>query len=720
VPNDADERSGGGFAAIDWGPDEASRAKPVAGQEGVTDDGGLFTEGTEPFSPPSPERDLHLWTDDEESKVKSLLKPVAKRPQPGQDKGRTKPRHQVDKPPRLRRVLKWSLYLLLVLFVADLVYVGVGVRLRLTAAAEHLDQMRASLEAGLLPSAGADLRAADRETSDAMDLLGQPAFRILESIPVIREDAASIRGVALAASHVIDAGEPGLEAASLLDYRGGTIGRNLYDDGRINLELLAQAEPLLVRVEDSLDAAENELTPAETGLLPPVRSAVEEARGSVAEARSLASGAVSLLRVLPPLTGAQEPRRYLLAFQALGEARATGGVVGLFGVLEATDGQLRLKKVASYSEINFPELPASTVPNWYRKNYGVQGALRQWPQANLSPNFAIDSKVMLEMYESSSGEALDGVIAVDAVALADMMQGTGPFTIPGFDETITSDNVARILSQDAYTDFTTKETQNLFFAQLVETFWSRIESGSVDAEALARGVGDAVGSQHLKVYVAGGEDQATLDDLHATGSLERFGPNLQAVFHNNYGINKVDYFLHREMDSRIEIGAGGDLRVTTTVLLRNEAPEGPPSTLLGGIENDLVPGTNRMILNFLAPTGAKLGRIEIDGKSSGSITYSDSGHPTIWDVVTVPPGEESIAKLVYVVPGGAAIDEEGGRLSFSFLPQPTLNVDDFTMTLVVPSGYSVAGHELSEGNELVLERQLEEPLTLDLEFEPTS
>lgn len=716
MTDNADERSGGEFAAIEWGPHEASIVKPDGATEG---DGALFTEGAEPFSPPSPERDLHLWTDDEESKVKSLLKPVTKRPQRGPDKSRTKPRHQVDKPPRLRRVLKWSLYLLLVLFVADLVYVGVGVRLRLTAAAEHLDHMRNSLEAGLLPSAEADLRAADHETSDAMALLGQPAFRILESIPVIREDAGSIRGVALAASHVIDAGEPGLQAASLLDYRGGTIGRNLYDDGRINLELLAQAEPLLVRVEDALDAAEGELASPETGLLPPVRSAVEEARTSVSDARSVASGAVSLLRVLPPLTGAEEPRRYLLAFQALGEARATGGIVGLFGELHAEAGELRLDKVASYSEISFPELPGSTVPAWYRKNYGVQGALRQWPQANLSPNFAIDSQVMLEMYRSSSGRQLDGVIGVDAVALADMMQGTGSFTVPGFDEEITPENIVRILGEDAYTDFTTKETQNAFFARLVQAFWSRIESGSIDAEALARGVGDAVGSQHLKLFVDDGDDQSVLEGLGATGTVARYGPNLQAVFHNNYGINKVDYYLHRSIDTEIEIGAGGDLRVTTRVLLRNDAPTGPPSNLLGGVENDLVPGTNRMILNFMVPTGSKLGRLKVDGESAGSINYSDSGHPAIWDVVTIPPGEESIAELVYVVPGGASIDADGGRLSFSFLPQPAFNVVDLTMTLEVPSGYSVTGHELEPNNELVIRHELQAPLTVELELERT-
>jgi hypothetical protein len=702
-----------GLGAIEWGPEESmksGRAHAAAEPEPAN----LFSEEAERSARDDKDAGLKLWTPEEESKVKTLLKPATKKVR-SSSRGVNQPESSPKKARKRVRLLALTFVVVLsLLFVADLVYVGVGLQLQLRDAAGHLDEMQGNLESGKLKDARSNLDAAKTETEEAQALLQQPAFKLLRAIPIAKDEAASIGAVVKAAGLVAEAGKPGIRVASLLDYRGGTIGGNLYNEGRINLDLLAAAEPLLSNARDSLDAAAQEVNSAGHPLLPPLRSAIATAGDRVRDARVVAGHAVSLLHVLPRLTGGAGPRRYLLAFQALGEARATGGVVGLYGVLDANNGKLRLGRVQPYSNIVFNRVAPDLVPSWYQKAYGLQGALREWPQANLSPNFPVDARVMLEMYRQSTGELLDGVVAVDPVALSSLMQGTGSFDVPGFDETITAENVVRILSEDAYLAFDTKSQQNRFLARLVRTFWSRIETGTLDAQALAHGVGEAVTSQHLKIFV-GGPDRIELQNLHADGSIQRFGSNLQAIFHNNYGVNKVDYYLHRTIETRVEVEAGGDLRVETRVELRNDAPTGEASDLLGGIDNDLAPGTNRMTLNFVTPTGAKMRRLIVDGRTLRPLVYSDSKHPTTWDVISIPPGAESVATLVYIVPRGASLGSEEGNLLFSFLPQPSLNVEDFTLTVVPPAGYTIDDPSVRDDS-FMMHRELDAPLTVRVDF----
>jgi Protein of unknown function (DUF4012) len=620
------------------------------------------------------------------------------------------------RPNRRRRIVVGVCIGLLVAFLADLGYVVLGLNNHLRGAADSLDQVRDELEDGNLPAARSALDAATDGATEAEGLLAHPAWKIIDVLPVIGDDTDAIGALVASANLISAAGRPGLEAAEVLDYRGESVGSTVYQNGRINLEVISEAAPLIDEVGSLLEDATDAVAEIGDAILPPVRSAVDRARTRVGDAAETASRAVTLLRLLPRLTGDDASRRYLLAFQALGEARATGGVAGLFGVLTAEDGKLRLGRIAPHTELSFSQVPAASVPGWYRRAYGVQAALKDWRQANLSPNFAVDARVMLEMYERSFGEELDGVLAVDAVALSRMMRGTGSFSVPGFDEKITPDNVVRILSNDAYVEFPTREAQNVFLAQLVRAFWSRIEDGSVNFKGLAEGLGEAVESRHVAVYATDAGDQRDLEALGVDGSLKSFGPNVQMVFHNNYAVNKVDYFLYRSIDTSIEIGTGGDLRVTTEVSLRNDAPAGPASDLLGGLDTNLRPGANRMILNFLLPEGARPGRIRVDGDPRSTFRHSDSGYPVVWDVLVVRPGEEAHVALTYVVPQAASVGPSAGELAFAFVPQPALNPETATVSVEAP-GYALSDGQQSSPHEFSIERELTSPLALALRLD---
>jgi hypothetical protein len=417
-----------------------------------------------------------------------------------------------------------------------------------------------------------------------------------------------------------------------------------------------------------------------------VDDALDSARGEVQQAYQRAQKGRLLLGVLPELLAENSHRRYLLAFQATGEARATGGVIGLHGVLDADDGRLSLESVASYEDL-FPEaINPVDAPKWFDRNYGSQYATRQWQQVNSSPNFPVVSKVLLEMYQTVTGEELDGVVAMDPVALKDLLKGTGAITASNGD-VIDAGNAVKTIMHDSYLDFGTREEQNAYLASLVQGFWKKIKEGDFDTAKQAEGIAEAVLTQHLKVFTKSRTAEDDLRKLDAAGFGDGENPNVQMVFHNAYAVNKVDYYLHRKIDTEIRITPKGEGLVTTTVRLHNAAPGGPASLLLGhGLKGDQ-PGLNRMLLCFLMPNGSTARSLTLDGRDVSPLQFYDKDYPVIWSMAEIPAGQTVEAVATYRVPSVVQPTRSAARFQIEFWPQPLVNADDLTVRVVPPSGF---------------------------------
>jgi hypothetical protein len=171
--------------------------------------------------------------------------------------------------------------------------------------------------------------------------------------------------------------------------------------------------------------------------VPQVRSAVSDLRGDVTQLVSTTRAGQQAARLLPPMLGADGPRRYLLAFQTNAEVRGTGGLLGAYGVLEADDGVVRLRRLGSNGELEDPpRLPVKLGPD-FTQLYGQ--APRLWVNANASAHFPYAAQIWLASWQHQHGQRLDGVIATDPVALGYLLKATGSGAAAGGDE-VTSEN----------------------------------------------------------------------------------------------------------------------------------------------------------------------------------------------------------------------------------------------------------------------------------------
>jgi hypothetical protein len=290
------------------------------------------------------------------------------------------------------------------------------------------------------------------------------------------------------------------------------------------------------------------------------------------------------------------------------------------------------------------------------------------------------------MYRAVTGEELDGVVAMDPIALKDLLKGTGAITASNGD-VIDASNAVKTIMHDSYLEFETREEQNAYLGSLVEGFWTKIKEGDFDTAKQAEGIANAISTQHMKVFTRSRSAEEDLQKLDAAGFGAEENPNVQMVFHNAYAVNKVDYYLHRKIDTEIRITPKGEGLVTTTVQLHNAAPGGPASLLLGpGLKGD-EPGLNRMLLCFLMPNGSTARSLTIDERDESPLQFYDKDYPVIWSMAEIPAGQTVEAVATYRVPSVVQPTRSAARFQMEFWPQPLVNADDLTVRVLPPSGF---------------------------------
>jgi len=126
---------------------------------------------------------------------------------------------------------------------------------------------------------------------------------------------------------------------------------------------------------------------------------------------------LKLLPALPNLLGCTQPQRYFVAFTSSSEARALGGLIGQYAVVETDCTSLKVLDVGTNLQ-----LKDSNVFLQAQKKYPdiFLGKNTEWVNSNLFPDGQLIGSMWLEAYYKQTGQQLDGAIAVDLPLLVDM------------------------------------------------------------------------------------------------------------------------------------------------------------------------------------------------------------------------------------------------------------------------------------------------------------
>ena len=558
-------------------------------------------------------------------------------------------------------------------------------------AAFKLDRASDALSSAVTALRRGDADAASVAVATAHDAAGSarwftqhPGFALVGWLPGLERDAEALRdlievvrrGSTLASSFVADirrlgAGDDGIAPA-------------IYANGRVDLEAVDEVASMTDDIDVLVDDARALLADDSDVTFGRLEQAVERADARMDAIERIAEDAASMARLLPSFVGADEPRRYLLAFQSPSEARGGGGLIGVYGLLAAIDGRISLDEVGPIEDLGPRVERPVDAPRAFAATYGPLSGLNDWRQANLSPNFPDTSEVLLDLFEQVRGERLDGVVAMDPIALGELTRGTGPIAAEGWPREVTPTSARRMLLFDVYRRFVHEERkQNAYLRALVDELWSHLEMGDVDAAGIFQGFQGASSKHHIKIYAADPADQALLTDLGLTADPETVDGPLQLAFNNNNSGNKLDFFLRRSQTISIQLDAAGTARVATTMELTNDLPRhGRRAVVRAGVRTGLAFGRSRMSMHFLLPQGARKPHLSVDGVAREHFIGRDSGAPMVWDIVEIAPEATVTVHLTYEIPD--AVD--GGNFRFTLWPQATARPDRYSLELLATDG----------------------------------
>lgn len=614
----------------------------------------------------------------------------------------------------------------LLLLLADGLFVASSLRDRFESLQTELHRGRTSVERGNLEAARTSFTRANSITREIRGLMAHPAYVLARFVPFIALDVHALSGLNDAARSMSRAGLIGVSAGEAL---GGTTSEELaeafYSDGRVQLETITTAQRYVARARAALFDARDTLQSVGDPILEAVQGPLDQARRDLLVALEVTERGETLLSALPALFGGEGPRRYFLAFQSPSQARGTGGVIGLYGVLEANGGRVSLTHIGPFVELltNLETEGITSIQEAeeFRRNY--ERAVRVADDVNRSPDFPAVSRRLLQIYERSTGRSLDGVLATDPVVLERLLAATGPVSGAGLAQPLTSDNAAEVLLHDAYIQFADNpEVQTRFLTSLIRNFYAAFDDKSVDGSALANALGAGTSSRHLMMYSTREDEQQGLRRLATTGEIVASESMVQHVFHNNVGDNKVDFYLQRSISTQVRFARSGDAFVRTEIQIENGAPVSGDIAMTRSYTGATTRGTNLMDLHVLMPIASEDPRwTRADGGPLRGATATHAGLPSTWTIVRTAPQNTKVVAVEYAIPDATQL-LRGGRFSFTLVPQPTVRPDTYSVKVTAPAGFEVTtevSRGVKRGRSAVFEGVLDRSVEIEVALEPT-
>ncbi len=491
-----------------------------------------------------------------------------------------------------------------------------------------------------LPAMRAARANFDRAASDADSLLVTP----FEVLPFVGRQVKSVKALTSGASTVVNVGVSTMERST----------RELDAETKSGPERVALLRRLGVIGGDAASELETvSLGPGKALVAPLARARsrfarqLHKARRAVADVEAASDGIAEM---------AQGPSKYLLLAANNGEMRAGSGMLLSVGVLTVDQGRFSLGEMRPVGEF---ELEPGVVPvtGDFAARWSWLKPTEDWRFLALSPQFDVTGALAAQMWKAKTGESVDGVIALDALAMRALVKVSGPVDVEG--TRIDADNVVQEILLRQYQDFPdgvldpgselpanrARRERNGVIARAIVDQLDRVGWNIAD---LVDDLRSAARGRHILFWSPDPEQQRGWRAAGVAGILPRDG---LLVSLENRGGNKLDQFLAVATTiSHRPVAAGSE--VTAQVTVTNLAPSvGVGRYVQGPFPfSDLVAGEYQGILAVNVP--AVSGSMRLDGVSKIVAAGDDGSTRVIAGDMRVLRGETKQFTLRFTLPTG--------------------------------------------------------------------
>ena len=500
--------------------------------------------------------------------------------------------------------------------------------------------LQESLTSGDEQGARDALRRLEQSSDSARGHTSGISWSVVTHLPVVGDDA---RGVRLASEVLADLSRDGL--APIID--SATDLQSLAPKrGTVPLDTIEALQQPLSRARAAFAKADAELSGEDTtGYTGRLRRQYRELAGRVTAGSHAIEAADKAARLMPDMLGADGVRRYLLVFQNNAEVRSTGGLPGSVALIEARDGTVTMRRQASGASFGEADRPALPLTENELEIYGPQLGT-YFLDATFTPDFPRAAALMSAHWQQRFGQQVDGVFAVDPVALSYVLAATGPVSV-GDGDPLSTFNAVPILLSVIYGVFPDPAQQDEFFERVAREIFATFTRGTGTPADLLQAVARGVEEHRILAHSADPDEQAELAGSAIAGELLADpadpAPQVGVYLNDNTG-SKMSFYLRTKVQVDATFCRGGTQGISGQATLESVLDPaevaGLSATVTGGGVYGIPVGSQLVALRLYGPVGGSVSDIEFDRKPIDDVEVVDhDGRPVATTYVFLDPGQ---------------------------------------------------------------------------------
>ncbi|OGL95405.1 hypothetical protein A2348_02035 [Candidatus Uhrbacteria bacterium RIFOXYB12_FULL_58_10] len=448
-----------------------------------------------------------------------------------------------------------------------------------TASASALTQLRAGADAVLVRDAAA--------ASDSFGGAGDAFSRAQRSVKDLGSITSLLLSAVPATGATYRAGTKLLEAGASMSAAGERIAQGVLaarDElnptpvSRLRLltAYVSSALPELRRASELIaDVNANDVPEAQRATFAELADRLPTLVATIDEFLGFSEMAQTVL-------GADGSKRYLLVFQNNTEIRATGGFMGSFAELDVKDGVI--------TGMNVPGGGTYDLQGSLRHNVAAPEPLQllsarwEFQDANWFPDFPTTARQIMDFYEDAGGGSVDGVVAVNATYVANLIGFLGPVDMPEYGRTITSENFLSETQKIVELEYDRDENKpKAFIGDLAPILLDRVMSGnSDDFLAVLDRADRGLRSRDVQIYFTNDELERSVRDLGWGGEIKTTDGDYLMLVNTNLGGGKTDGVIREHVELVVNADDQGGITNTVTV---TRTHLGEPGAAFSGVNN---------------------------------------------------------------------------------------------------------------------------------------
>jgi len=420
-----------------------------------------------------------------------------------------------------------------------------------------------------------------------------------------------------------------------------------------------------VKSEAELDTALGLLSKVNPNSLPPdLTLKYEQSLRDLSLAKGVISNLVRLQDVILELLGGQS-KTYLLMFQNNGEARATGGFIGTYGILHFENGQMKIGKIESIyhleGQLRTNIVPPVPIARLLNDRWGIH-------DSNWFVDFPTSARKFIEFYELTTGQLADGVISMTPNVFEELLAITGPVEMGEYGETLDRQNFRTIVQFKTSTDYDRvgnrpKKFLSDFTPKLLTSFSALNPDQFLEVfDTLLQ----MVSEKQIMLFSLDQHLQSKFSEFGATGAIQKTDGDYLGIFHSNVGGGKTNLGIATQVEKEVKISVTGVAIVKLSITREHQdfTEEHFPKNV--DYMRVLVPlgskllkasGFDQVYLDSFQKTGYVKDR-EVDFWQSQQIEFKDTGvsvgteasYTEFSGWLELDPGQKKTVSLEYKLP----------------------------------------------------------------------